>query len=146
MLRRSFLAMLGLGSLAGETAGIGSALGKPGFTSPPLFPSQSVDVVTQTDPVSLLRQLRKEYDGVVKDKERFMADMIADYMNNEHYDRRICNLDPDIAAMKSFSDVTKVRVQMTRRAERRWAEAERSLSRQILYYVDQVSEKKGTHT
>jgi len=131
MLRRSFLSMLGLGPLAATL----------GSSSPPI--GHSLSAIPHPDvkqwsipanPIPLdmnahIKYLREELAGL-DDKEKY----IAEYMNSTKHDMgymRASEVDADIAALKSFSDVAKVRLHMRRKAEVRWEQRRNGMIQHI---------------
>lgn len=137
MLRRTFLSALGLG-------GAGVALGAnshPQMASPPVY--QNIGLVgTQwkdslgAEP-SLIEQvnvLRKELSGL-DDKENFISEYVVRMKSDMGY-TRAQDVDADIAAIKSFSDVAKIRMHLRRKAEARWEERRNSLAMHIAQILE----------
>lgn len=137
MLRRTFLSALGLGSA-------GVALSGGPSNTPPVY--QTSGLITATpwhlkDSLdagpSLIEQvnmLRKELSGL-DDKENFISEYVTNIKSDMGY-TRAQDVDADIAALKSFSDVAKIRMHLRRRAERRWEERRSSLAMHIAQILE----------
>jgi len=138
MLRRTFLSVLGLGG-AGVALG---ASGHPQMAPPPVYQNiglvgtQWKDSLGASGP-SLIEQvnmLRKELSGL-DDKENFICEYVANIKSDMGY-TRAQDVDADIAAIKSFSDVAKIRMHLRRKAERRWEERRSSLAMHIAQILE----------
>jgi len=133
MLRRAFLSAMGLGPLAATLGTQGSAKGialTGGVNQwATTFPKDAPDIAPSWHIADQLKHCRDELLGL-EDKETFFAE----YMTNMKLDMgylRVQDVDADIAALKSFSDVAKVRLHMRRRAELRWEQRRNSLTARI---------------
>lgn len=111
MMRRGFLAMLGLGPIASLVAE--EPVSKLSYHNP--LPLVNSNIVEQ-DESSYLKKMLKEMSS----KEDWIKDWIDRQKSDMYNDLHIDRVDPDIRAMKSFSDSAKVRMQWRRMAERRY--------------------------
>ena len=138
MLRRTFLRAFGLGG-AGVALG---AIEHPQMAPPPVY--QNIGLVAGTQwkeslgaGPSLIEQvnrLRKELSGL-DDKEDFISRYVVNMKSDIGY-TRAQDVDADIAALKSFSDVAKLRMHMRRKAELRWEERRNSLAMHIAQILE----------
>ena len=137
MLRRTFLSVLGLG-------GAGVALGASGHPqmAPPPYPNIGLVAGTQWKEslgagpslIEQVNRLRKELSGL-DDKEDFISRYVVNMKSDMGY-TRAQDVDADIAALKSFSDVAKLRMHMRRKAELRWEERRNSLAMHIAQILE----------
>lgn len=127
MNRRSILGMVGLGSIAGP------AVAKEMIY--PTEPSNALGFIPTTsgigwNPVEQLDKAKKDYDFMLGDKARWIADTIANEYR-EHLDGygvvRLETIDPDIRNMKSLSESTKVRMYIERKAKRRYESSKNNM-------------------
>jgi hypothetical protein len=137
MLRRTFLSALGLG-------GAGVALGASGHpqTAPtPIYQTSGLVGTQWKDSlgsgpsmIELVNMLRKELSSL-DDKEHFISNYLSNMKSDMGY-KRAQDIDADIAAIKSFSDVAKIRMHLRRKAEARWEERRNSLAMQIAQILE----------
>ena len=127
MNRRSMLGMLGLGAAVGPS--VAKEMYATGTSSPAIGYTGNMrsDIpVPQEipwDPVESLASAKRELAELTGDK----ASIIKRYMESDLYDYhmgysnyKLENIDADIRCMKSFSESTKVRMHIERRAMRRY--------------------------
>lgn len=112
-MRRGFLAMLGLGPIASLVAE--EPVNKLQYHAPVNTVYRSTDIVEQ-DESSYIKNMLKEMSS----KEDWIKDWIERQKSDMYNDLHIDRVDPDIKAMKSFSDSAKIRMQWRRMAERRY--------------------------
>ena len=129
MNRRSMLGMIGLGAAAGpavvsqavsaspvpweqstvQTHGIGYSIAKETYDN-------------AWNPVEALASAKREYSMLTEEPSKWIADYVArewdEYMSG-YSSIRVETIDPDIRNMKSFSESSKVRMYIERRAKRR---------------------------
>jgi hypothetical protein len=120
--RRSFLSVLGLGSVAATLdapqavpangVSLGSQMIGPYPPDVQQWPNKTYSIA---DHLKDLQQELSYYD----DKEKFMHDRILTWMD-DFGSIAIDRIDPDIRCMKSFSDSTKVRMHVRKLAEKEW--------------------------
>jgi hypothetical protein len=134
MLRRTFLSALGLG-------GAGVALSGGPSTAPSVYQNIGLVGTQWKDSLgagpSLIEQvnmLRKELSGL-DDKEDFISRYVVNMKSDMGY-TRAQDIDADVAALKSFSDVAKLRMHMRRKAEARWEERRNSLTMHIAQILE----------
>lgn len=120
MNRRSVLGMLGLGAAAGPKVAQEAMLANPSFLGPPLSgPPLSSPPQKEFNEHDYIKEetgyIQKSISKMLKDKAGWISD----------YERKIYNqlraqprCDVDILALKSFSDVAKLKLQAKREAER----------------------------
>ena len=138
MLRRNFLTMLGLGGAA-------TAVG----TSAPLVdPSEHWKAMQHTSMgmvwgrqddekhIEDIRRMLFDYDDIEAAIERTTTSILQDADKDDFR-----YLDPDIAAMKSFSGVAKMRLQARRWAERSVRNRKESLLSQLNNWLEKVEGK-----
>ena len=111
MMRRGFLAMLGLGPIASLVAE--EPVSKLQYHNN--LPLVNSNIVEQ-DESSYIKNLLKEMSS----KEDWIKDWINHQRSEMYNELHIDRVDPDIRAMKSFSDSAKIRMQWRRLAERRY--------------------------
>jgi hypothetical protein len=132
MNRRSMLGMLGLGAAAGpavvsqavsaspvpweqstvQTHGIGYSIAKETYNT----------YDKPWNPVEALASAKREYSMMTDEPSKWIADYVARDMDeyvNGYSSFRLDNIDPDIRNMKSFSEMTKLRMHIERKAKRR---------------------------
>lgn len=113
MMRRGFLAMLGLGPIASLVAE--EPVSKLSY--PPVVTRDYTGPnLVEQDESSYIKNMLKEMSS----KEDWIKDWIERQKSDMYNDLHIDRVDPDIKAMKSFSDSAKVRMQWRRMAERRY--------------------------
>lgn len=131
--RRLFMNMLGLGGIAASLNN--EAIGKQGVALGGDYPFPTNGIVSQDvaipwDPIKQVKYLKEELASL-EDKETF----IANYRNRHDDDMDLIDMhrrvDLNLRAMRSFSDVTKVRLHNRRRAEKDWQRRRESLLGQI---------------
>ena len=143
MIRRSFLGLLGLGGASTILGSQGSVLtpamapdvnqisSKYALSGVGMMKSSGPDIMGQ------LKYLREELSGL-DDKEKYIAEYMAIDKSDMGF-TPIDRIDPDLRAMKSFSEVTKVRMYYRRRAELRWEQRRNSV---LSHIADLLKEKK----
>jgi hypothetical protein len=142
MNRRSMLGMLGLGCAAGpavvseavlasnvpSTHGIGYSITK-----------ETYDKVW--NPVEALTSAKREYSMLTGEPSKWIADYVAremdEYMSG-YSSVRLETIDPDIRNMKSFSESSKVRMYIERRAKRRFESQKNHLWTRIQEIMKEV--------
>jgi len=128
MMRRGFLAMLGLGPIASLVAE--EPVSKLSYTPVVTRDYTSSNLVEQ-DEISYLKKLLSEMNS----KEDWIKDWIDRQKSDMYNDLHIDRVDPDIKAMKSFSDSAKVRMQWRRMAERRYDQDRNRYIEQLKRFV-----------
>ena len=142
MLRRNFLAMLGLGSAAGAVGASTPSVDLPGNWGPPkVQPGTALGALewSRQDDEKYIEGIRKQLFDV-EDVEKAIAETMQDILRNADRDE-FRYLDPDIEAMKSFSGVAKVRMQARRWAERSVRQRKQSLMSQLNNWLEKIEEK-----
>lgn len=127
MNRRSMLGMLGIGAAAGPA--MAESFVQQNATPPiPMSDYGEYKVATKAslieeNPIKRLANLRKEYDVLTKDRDTWISDYIKRDMS-EYIDGYsnidINRIDPDIRAMRSISESSKIRMYLHRKANRRY--------------------------
>lgn len=113
MMRRGFLAMLGLGPIASLVAE--EPVSKLSY--PPVVTRDYTGPnLVEQDESSYLKKMLSEMSS----KEDWIKNWIERQKSDMYHDIHIDRVDPDIKAMKSFSDSAKIRMQWRRMAERRY--------------------------
>ena len=137
MLRRTFLSALGLGG-AGVALG---ASGHPQMAPPPVYQNIGLvgtqwknDLGAGPSLIEQVNMLRKELSGL-DDKENFISEYVTNIKSDMGY-TRAQDVDADIAAIKSFSDVAKIRMHLRRKAERCWEERRSSLAMNLAQILE----------
>lgn len=127
MNRRSMLGMLGIGAAAGPSVAE-SLINKNPSSSPIPMSDYGEYAVKSTceiveDPIARLANLREQYNAITKDRDAWISDYIqrdmTDYMDG-YSGMDINRVDPDIRAMRSISESSKIRMHMYRKANRRY--------------------------
>ena len=135
MNRRGILGLLGLGAVAPSIISQNAL----GAEAPDVYPTtgyfdKQMATPVLTNPFEQLAHCQKEYASAMSNKETW----IADFITNEYNDylggysaHRIETIDPDIRNMKSLSESAKIRMFLTRRAQRKYDQSQNSLLRRI---------------
>lgn len=129
MNRRSILGLLGIGSVAGPVVA-SEAINKYGHIK------QSSTYSGELYPPSMstkeqLTDLQSSYNKLVGNYDSWIADYISRELNdlrNGYSSINLNTLDPDIRCMKSLSETAKIRIQIERRAKRRYEDQKHSLN------------------
>ena len=140
MNRRSVLGVLGLGAAAG-----------PAVAKEVIY-KQATPAITATqdwvepgnipwNPVENLARVKAEYNTMISDRSSWIADYVA-----REYDEYVCgyssfrldNIDPDIRNMKSISESAKMRMFITRKAQRRYESSKDSLFQRIQELMKEI--------
>ena len=145
MNRRGVLGMLGLGAAAGPAVAkemiYKTSYPSPGLSTPSTLGSQYHDQAIPWDPVEQLAHVRKEYDLMVGDQSRYMAERISgmyfDYING-YATYNMNSIDPDIRNMKSFSESAKIRMHIERRVKRDYESTKNNLWERIQNLLKEV--------
>ena len=139
MKRRSFLAMLGLGSAA-------SAMGKGNsYASPPInqfvptyggrdYVEQSTNTVS-IDTAGHLKRLKDQLEGMILDKEAFVSNRMRS-MREDGFNVHSGPIPYDLIAMKSFSEETKARLHMRRAAELEYERQKKNILTDIEWFTE----------
>lgn len=128
MNRRSILGLLGIGSVAGPAVA-SEAINKYGH----IKQSSSYSGELYLSPMSTkeqLNDLQSSYNKLIGNYEGCIADYISRELSdlrNGYSSINLNTLDPDIRCMKSFSETAKIRIQIERRAKRRYEDQKYSL-------------------
>jgi hypothetical protein len=141
MNRRGVLGMLGLGAAAGPVVAkemiYQSSYPSPGLSTPANF----VDQAIPWDPVETLSRVKAEYNTMTSDPSKWIADYVAreyeEYMCG-YSSFRLDNIDPDIRNMKSITESAKMRMFITRKAQRRYESNKNSLFQRIQELMKEV--------
>lgn len=129
MNRRSILGLLGIGSVAGPAVA-SEAINKYGHIKQSMTYSGELSAA----PISYKEQLgdlQSSYNNLVGNYDKWIADYISRELSdlrNGYSSININTLDPDIRCMKSMSETAKIRIQIERRAKRRYEDQKHSLS------------------
>ena len=126
MNRRGVLGILGIGAAAGPA--VVSQLGSQGSVH--AIPSTAgwdnfsdKDQAVSWNPVEQLASAKREYEMLTGDASKWIADYVSrewdEYMSG-YSSIRLETIDPDIRNMKSFSESTKIRTFIERKAKRRY--------------------------
>jgi hypothetical protein len=147
MNRRSMLGMIGLGAAAGpsvvseavrasnipvlstDSVGIGYSITK-----------ESYDKV-EWSPVEALASAKREYSMLTGDSSKWISDYVAREMDeyiNGYSSYRLDNIDPDIRNMKSFSETSKMRIHLERKARRRLESQKNNMWQRIQELMKEV--------
>jgi hypothetical protein len=144
MNRRGVLGMLGLGAAAGPAVAkeviYQTSYPSPGLSTPAIL-STAADSPIPWDPVESLARAKAEYEMVTSDPSAWIADYIAreyeDYVSG-YSSIRLDSIDPDIRNMKSISESAKIRMWITRKAQRRYEANKNSLFMRIQELLKEV--------
>jgi hypothetical protein len=142
MNRRGLLGLLGLGVAAGPSVA-GEMMNKTSYPSPGILGTQggNIEQAVPWDPVEQLAYVRKEYDLMVGDQSRYMAERISgmyyDYING-YASYNMKSIDPDIRNMKSFSESAKIRMHIERRVKRDYESTKNNLWDRIQKLLKEV--------
>ena len=129
MNRRGLLGLLGIGAAAPTLIA---------SVPPPISPVYQTgngayglkDAAELWNPVEQLAHVRKEYDLMVGDQSRYMAERISgmyyDYING-YASYSLNNIDPDIRNMKSLSESAKIRMHIERKVKRDYESTKNNL-------------------
>ena len=139
MKRRSFLAMLGLGSAA-STLSQGKS-----YAAPPInqfvptyeardYVEQSAHTVS-LDTAGHLKRLKEQLEGMILDKETFVANRMKS-MREDGFNVHSGPIPYDLIAMKSFSEETKARLHMRRAAELDYERQKRNILADIEWFTE----------
>lgn len=135
MNRRGILGLIGLGAVAPSIVSQNASgiKGTDAYPTPYDLGKQTA-LPEITNPFEQLAHCQKEYARIAGDKDAW----IADYITNEYNDfvggyssHRYDNIDPDIRNMKSLSESAKMRMFLTRKAQRRYEQSQNSLLKRI---------------
>lgn len=122
MNRRGVLGMLGIGAAAPAIIRTNGPIVDSVVPSTQGSAGHFSDMVTPWDPVEQLAEAKKEYEIITSQPAKWMEDFITrewqEYLDG-YSSYRIENIDPDIRAMKSFSENAKMRLYLERKARRR---------------------------
>lgn len=119
MIRRGFLAMLGLGPVA-------AMINKPEEASSVLqYYGNSVPSVDHSWEEDMFKSMTTDKYGWIETKKK---ELVCEYLRGY---RNPQSIDPDIRALKSFSESAKIRLQIQREAERSYEESFADLSQRI---------------
>ena len=122
MNRRGVLGMLGIGAAAGPAL-VNQYSGKSSLAIPSTGGEYYKDQAVSWNPVEALDSAKREYAMMTGDGAKWVADYIAREMDeyvSGYSSFRVENIDPDIRAMKSFSEMAKIRMHIERKAKRRF--------------------------
>jgi len=128
MNRRGVLGMLGIGAAAAPAV-VKQYAGNSVIKSSPVIPStggydyEYKDQAVEWNPIEALNQTKREYEMLTGDASKWITDYVArewdEYMSG-YSSIRLETIDPDIRNMKSFSESTKIRTFIERKAKRRY--------------------------
>lgn len=127
MNRRSMLGMLGIGAAAGPAIAE-NFVQQNATPSIPMSDYGEYSVANKAslieeNPIKRLANLRKEYEVLTKDRDTWISDYIkrdmSDYIDG-YSNIDINRVDPDIRAMRSISESSKIRMYLHRKANRRY--------------------------
>jgi hypothetical protein len=144
MNRRGVLGMLGLGAAAGPVVAkdmiYQTSYPSPGLSTPAIYDSAEPSAIPW-DPVETLSRVKAEYNTLTDDPSKWIADYVAreyeEYMSG-YSSYRLDNIDPDIRNMKSISESAKMRMYITRKAQRRYESNKNSLFMRIQELMKEV--------
>ena len=128
MNRRGVLGMLGIGAAAGPAIAkqyVGNSIIKssPAIPSTGGYDYEYKDQAVEWNPVEQLASAKREYEMLTGDASKWIADYVSrewdEYMSG-YSSIRLETIDPDIRNMKSFSESTKIRTFIERKAKRRY--------------------------
>jgi len=127
MIRRGFLAMLGLAPIASM------------IQEAPAVESdyKLVKTVISPGPDEYHLKYLNEMKSTMQNKEEWIRSKMEE-LRSESYIINLQNVDADIRAMKSFSDVTKVRIMMRRVAERQYEKQSFNLEYEMKKFLSRM--------
>lgn len=144
MNRRSVLGILGIGAAAGPAIASSALSGTSSNTVAPGIPfndygaysvKQSIsDSIMAENPVERLAYLKKEYEYLVSSPDSWTAEFInreLQEIRDGYSSIRLDNIDPDIRAMKSFTESAKIRLAIKRRAAYKYENSKSQLLKSI---------------
>ena len=142
MNRRSMLSMLGFGAAAGPALGEQAVKQWSTTTSPPIgYISTAGDSVPVCEnPAQIVMNLKSDYAKMTGDKSAWIEDYIRRELEEVfRYGNYNSTIDPDIQAMKSFSQSAKIRMSIKRKAERRYEESKNGLLDNMKYWMEKIA-------
>jgi hypothetical protein len=143
MNRRSMLGVLGLGAAAGPAVAKEMIYQTGGLSTPAIVATQDWKEPGDIpwNPVESLARAKAEYNTLIGDPSAWIADYVA-----REYEEYVCgyssyrldNIDPDIRNMKSISESAKMRMFITRKAQRRYEASKNSVFQRIQELMKEI--------
>jgi len=143
MNRRGVLGMLGLGAAAGPAVAKEMIYQTGGLSTPAIVATQDWKEPGDIpwNPVESLARAKAEYNTLTGDPSAWIADYVA-----REYEEYVCgyssyrldNIDPDIRNMKSISESAKMRMFITRKAQRRYEASKNSVFQRIQELMKEI--------
>ena len=143
MNRRSMLGVLGLGAAAGPAVAKEMIYQTGGLSTPAIVATQDWKEPGDIpwNPVESLARAKAEYNTLTGDPSAWIADYVAreyeEYVNG-YSSYRLDNIDPDIRNMKSISESAKMRMFITRKAQRRYEASKNSVFQRIQELMKEI--------
>lgn len=141
MNRRGVLGILGIGAAAGPVVAKEAVKQWTTTSSPPIgYPGELYDAnPVQENPLETLNYYRKDYDYLTGNKQAWITDQFTrEFQEIVRYGNFSHQIDPDIQAMKSFSQTSKIRLHVQRRAEKKYEENRNSLATSIKRMMERI--------
>jgi len=137
------LGVLGLGAAAGPAVAKEMIYQTGGLSTPAIVATQDWKEPGDIpwNPVESLARAKAEYNTLIGDPSAWIADYVA-----REYEEYVCgyssyrldNIDPDIRNMKSISESAKMRMFITRKAQRRYEASKNSVFQRIQELMKEI--------